>query len=87
MINRLFLESSGVHEIDLLLDSGGKLFPIEIKSGWTINNNFFDGFKYFQPLSGAQPEDGYLAYGGDETQTRSIAHILNWNNLEKIPIR
>lgn len=30
MINRLFLESSGVHEIDLLLDSGGKLFPLKL---------------------------------------------------------
>jgi len=81
-----FWNAAGVHEIDLVLDSGGKLFPIEIKSGRTINSNFFDGFKYFQPLSGATPEDSYLVYGGDETQTRSIAHVLGWNNLDKIPI-
>ena len=81
-----FWNAAGVHEIDLVLDSGGKLFPIEIKSGRTINSNFFDGFKYFQPLSGATPEDSYLVYGGDEVQTRSIAHVLGWNNLDKIPI-
>ena len=81
-----FWNAAGVHEIDLVLDAGGKLFPIEIKSGRTINSNFFDGFKYFQPLSGATPEDSYLVYGGDEVQTRSIAHVLGWNNLDKIPI-
>lgn len=82
-----FWNAAGVHEIDLILDAGGKLFPIEIKSGRTLNTNFFDGFKYFQPLSGALPEDSYLVYGGDEIQTRSVANVIGWNNLNKIPIR
>ncbi len=81
-----FWNVSGSHEIDLLLDKGGRLLPIEIKSSRTINNHFFEGLKYFQPLSGALPTESYLVYGGDEVQKRSIAQVLSWKNLDEIPI-
>lgn len=80
-----FWNAAGNHEIDLLLDKGGRLWPIEIKSGRTINSHFFDSLRYFQPLSDAQPEESFLVYGGDEVQHRSIAQVLGWRHLGKIP--
>jgi predicted AAA+ superfamily ATPase len=81
-----FWNVSGSHEIDLLLDKGGRLFPIEIKSSRTISNHFFDGLTYFQALSGSLPTESYLIYGGDEVQKRSIAQVLSWKNLQEIPV-
>lgn len=81
-----FWNAAGAYEIDLLLEVGGRLIPIEIKSGRTINNHFFDGLKYFQPLSGALPQDSYLVYGGDEVQKRSIGNVLSWKNLDEVPL-
>ncbi|NUO01915.1 MAG: hypothetical protein HUU01_15025 [Saprospiraceae bacterium] len=81
-----FWNAAGAHEIDLLLDLGGRLFPIEIESGRTIVSNFFDGLKYFQPLAGALPEESFLIYGGDEVQQRSLAQVLSWKNLNHIPL-
>lgn len=81
-----FWNAAGAHEIDLLLDQGGRLIPIEIKSGRTINTHFFDGLKYFQPLSGALPTESFLVYGGDEVQQRSLAQVLSWKNLNKLPL-
>lgn len=81
-----FWNAAGSYEIDFLMEVGGRLIPIEIKSGRTINSYFFDGLKYFQPLSGALPQDSYLVYGGDEVQKRSIANVLSWKNLNKIPL-
>ncbi len=81
-----FWNAAGAAEIDLLLDIGGQLFPIEIKSGRTINMSFFDSLKYFQPLSGAISEHSFLVYGGDEVQKRSLAQVLGWQHLDKIPI-
>ena len=81
-----FWNVSGSYEIDLLLDQGGRLLPIEIKSSRTIGNHFFDGLKYFQTLSGALPTESYLVYGGDEVQKRSIAQVLSWKNLHEIPL-
>ncbi|NJL77410.1 MAG: ATP-binding protein [Saprospiraceae bacterium] len=73
-----FWNASGSHEIDLLLDKGGRLLPIEIKSSRTISNHFFDGLTYFQSLSGASSTESYLIYGGDEVQKRSVAQVLGW---------
>ena len=81
-----FWNAAGAHEIDLLLDQGGRLFPIEIKSGRTIASDFFNGLKYFQPLAGALPEESFLIYGGDEMQQRSVAQVLSWKNLNHIPL-
>jgi len=68
-------------EIDLLLDQGGQLYPVALKSGRTINPDFFDGLKYFQALSGALPENCFLVYGGDEKQTRSVGKVVGWEEL------
>ncbi|GAB2558346.1 hypothetical protein GCM10027190_05110 [Spirosoma areae] len=81
-----FWNAAGAHEIDLLLDQGGRLFPIEIKSGRTINTQFFDGLRYFQVVSGALPAESFLVYGGDEVQKRSLAQVLSWRNLHQIPL-
>ena len=81
-----FWNVASSYEIDLLLDQGGRLLPIEIKSSRTIGNHFFDGLKYFQTLSGALPTESYLVYGGDEVQKRSIAQVLSWKNLHEIPL-
>lgn len=81
-----FWNAAGAHEIDLLLDQGGRLLPIEIKSSRTINTQFFDGLVYFQTASGALPADSFLIYGGDEIQKRSVAQVLSWQNLNQIPL-
>jgi hypothetical protein len=81
-----FWNAAGNHEIDLLFDKGGRLYPIEIKSGRTINSRFFDSLLYFQTLSGALPEESFLVYGGDEMQKRSIAQVLGWRHLGQIPL-
>lgn len=81
-----FWNAAGNFEIDLLLDLGGRLIPIEIKSARTINSHFFDGLRYFQPLSGALPKDSFLIYGGDEVQKRSVANVLSWRNLDEVVV-
>jgi predicted AAA+ superfamily ATPase len=81
-----FWNAAGNHEVDLLLDKGGRLYPIEIKSGRTINSHFFDSLRYFQSLAEAMPEESFLIYGGNEVQNRSIARVLGWQHLENIPL-
>jgi len=81
-----FWNATGAYEIDLLIDQGPKLVPIEIKSARTINSHFFSAFTYFQPISGALPENSYVIYGGSEKQARSIAQVIGWENLGEIPL-
>jgi len=39
--NLFYWRDKGGHEIDLIIDQGKTLLPVEIKSGKTINNSFF----------------------------------------------
>lgn len=80
-----FWNASGSYEIDLVMEVGGRIIAGEIKSGRTINSNFFNGLSYFQNAAGINTDDSYLIYGGDEVQKRSIAQVINWRTLSSLP--
>lgn len=67
-------------EIDLLVEEGRQLTPVEIKSGRTVHPDFFNGLAYWSMLSG--DPGGVLVYGGDDRQVRSNGiRVLPWNGL------
>ena len=70
------------HEIDLLLEQGNNLIPIEIKSGKTLNSDYFENIKYWNKLS-QQESNSFLIYCG-ENQKRQKSLILNWQHLEAL---
>jgi uncharacterized protein len=73
------------HEIDVVVDYEGKLTPIEIKSGKTINNDFFKHLKYWNNLS--KNENALIIYSGNQEQERSDGTIVtNWRNINSIKI-
>lgn len=67
------------NEVDLLIDMGEKLFPIEIKSAQTIANSMFTGLNYWQKLS--RCDDGMLIYGGSESYVRNGIKVRSWNEI------
>jgi len=73
------------HEIDVIYDQAGRLFPIEIKSGKTVTSVYFQGLKFWTKISGQS--GGYIIYGGDQIQKRSNEiNIFPWNQLDKLEI-
>jgi predicted AAA+ superfamily ATPase len=81
--NLFFWRDHKGNEIDVLIDKGFSLIPIEIKSGKTITNDFFKGLKYWQKLSGF--DAGYVVYSGSDIQNRSDElKVLPYNQLEAI---
>jgi len=67
----------------LLLEEGENLKAIEIKSGETINSDFFKGLEYFSNLSKLSRENRFLIYGGLKNYKRSAANVLSWKNYWK----
>ena len=67
------------HEVDLLVEDGEQLFPLEIKSGQTINGNMFEGLDYWRKLSGG--DAGMLCYGGDMSCERNGIQVRSWNDF------
>jgi predicted AAA+ superfamily ATPase len=71
------------HEIDVIIEINEKLIPIEIKSGKTINTDFFKHLKYWNNLS--KNDNAIIIYSGNQEQERSDGTIItNWHNITSI---
>ena len=77
-----FWSDQSSHEIDLIIDRGVSLNAIEIKSGRTIQPDFFKGLRYFSKLSPASTLS--LLYGGDSAEQRTGIRVLSLNELEEL---
>ncbi len=82
--NAFYWRDKTGHEVDLLLENGGKIIPVEIKSGQTIADDFFDGLKYYNKLAGSSPENSFVIYAGQQEQKRSSGNITPWSSISKI---
>lgn len=79
--NLYFWRDRSGHEVDLLIDHGTHLSPLEIKSGQTINKDYFKGLEFWQKLAGETAGKGWLIYGGDRRQMRSDVTVLPWYEI------
>jgi hypothetical protein len=70
------------HEVDCVVEYGNQLIPIEIKSGQTVQSDFFKGLEYYQSLADGEAPTGYIIYGGNETQKRSKGNVIAWNTID-----
>ena len=68
-VNLYYWRDKTGHEVDIIIDNGETLVPVEIKAGKTITNEFFKNLLYWNALSGMKK--GYLIYTGDKQQKRS----------------
>jgi uncharacterized protein len=79
-INLYYWRDKTGHEIDVIIDNGNKLLPVEIKSGKTMNSEFFKNINYWCTLSGA--EKSVLLYAGDQEQKRTTGkEVVNWKKF------
>ncbi len=81
--NLYFWRDSQGHEVDLLIEQGDQLVPIEIKAGQTVTSDYFTGLQYWQALS-KQTTDAWLIYAGKQNQQRTDGHIISWLNINEI---
>jgi uncharacterized protein len=66
-------------EIDVLLDEGNALHPIEIKSGQTIADEFSNNLRKWQSLSASTLAT--IIYGGQQTYTRQKIRYIDWQTF------
>jgi len=76
--NLYFWRNNLGDEIDLLLDQGTRLIPAEIKSGETLNADFFKSLHKWRKLSKDTKSPAYLVYGGNEKLTQRGIRAVPW---------
>lgn len=76
-----FWRDTNQNEVDLLVEEGTQLFAYEIKSGATVQPDFFKGLNRFAEMSGLPTSQLNVVYGGDESLHLSSASCLSWREL------
>lgn len=79
-----FWRDSTGNEMDVVIDRGMFLYPIEIKAGKTVTNDYFKNLQFWSKITGTT--EGTVVYAGDLVQKRSNGvNVIPWNNLQELP--
>jgi predicted AAA+ superfamily ATPase len=79
-----FWRDSNGNEVDLIVEQGINLMPIEIKSGRTLTHESFAGLEKWRALAGKKAVMPTLIYGGDESYTQKGIKVVGWKECSKI---
>lgn len=78
--NLYFWRDSTGNEIDIVIDKGTSLYPVEIKSGKTVTPDYFKNLDFWNKIAGTT--GGTVIYGGNQLQKRSNGiTVLPWNEI------
>ncbi len=79
--NVYFWRDKTGREVDVLVDRGDALLPVEVKSGQTVNRDMLAGLEHWRALADQTAGPGWLVYGGNQRQERSGCVVLPWSEL------
>lgn len=71
------------NEVDLLIEQGNTLTPIEIKSSQTLHSSLMGGLKKYIKYSLQNAQSSYLIYGGKRSTTLDRYNAHSWEELKK----
>ena len=83
--NLFFWRSHGGLEVDLVLEHGQALAPVEIKSAATVSSDWLRPLRRWRELAGDTSGHPVIVYGGDQAQQRSDAAFVPWRQLAQLP--
>lgn len=66
------------HEVDVIIDTGKKLIPIEIRAGETVVGSSFEGLRFYGSLGPPASPQGVLIYGGETLHQRENFVVRPW---------
>ncbi|MFM7783128.1 MAG: ATP-binding protein [Gammaproteobacteria bacterium] len=82
--NLWFWRDNAGNEVDVLLEEGETLRPVEIKSGSTVLPDALSALQRWTALAGNVAGMPVLVYGGGESQRRSASTVLAWRDIGEL---
>jgi len=76
-----FWRDSNGREVDILVETGKGLVPIEVKSGQTVASDFLKGLEYWRGIRGKPEGPSALVYGGDTSFKRNGVAVYAWHTI------
>lgn len=81
--NLYFWRDSQGHEVDVLIEEGDRLIPVEIKAGQTITDHYFSDLMYWEALN-RELQTSWVVYAGTQNQQRKKFRIIGWESVDNI---
>jgi len=82
--NLYFWQDRGGREVDVVIEQGATLVPVEVKSGRTVVPDFFDNLESWTKIAGEAGGRPWLVYGGDRRQSRKDVEVLPWREVGEL---
>jgi predicted AAA+ superfamily ATPase len=79
-MNLYFWRDNTGHEIDLLYDFGTTVFPVEIKSGKTVSDDFFKNIEFYKSINSGCKKAAII-YGGDTSYREKDTWIVSYKDI------
>ncbi len=79
--NLYFWRNNAGDEVDVVIEQGDKLVPLEIKSGQTYTQDFVKGMHKWMKFAGETSLTPHLVYGGNENMNRNGVEIRTWRGI------
>ena len=79
--NLYFWRNNTGDEVDVVIEQGEQLMPMEIKSGQTFNADFLTGVNKWMKIAGDAALTPQLVYGGSENMTRNGVEVRSWKQI------
>jgi uncharacterized protein len=76
-----FWRDAAGHEVDVLIDRGASLVPVEVKAGETVTPDSFAGLAFFRELARDPNGPAALVYAGDRTFEQHGVKVYGWQVL------
>lgn len=80
--NLYFWRDSNGNEVDVVIELGQRLMPVEIKSGKTVARDFFSGLEKWGAMAGDLSFSPTLIYGGAETYQHKGIRVTAWRDAK-----
>ncbi|MBI5204631.1 MAG: ATP-binding protein [Nitrospirae bacterium] len=84
--NLYFWRDSNGNEVDVVIEHGQKLMPVEIKSGRTVASDFFSGLGKWVAMAGDLSSGPTLIYGGTDTYRHKGISVAGWRDVKKLEL-
>jgi hypothetical protein len=82
--NLFFYRDKTGNEVDVVMDCGTAIIPVEIKASQTPQPDFCKGLRVLRAALPGEVTAGYVVYDGDIEQAVDSFDFVNWRNMEAI---
>lgn len=80
--NLYFWRNNTGDDVDVVIEQGEKLMPVEIKSGQTFTTDYLTGLNKWTRYAGDSSMTPQLVYGGEENMTRAGVVVQSWRKIQ-----